>query len=112
MATKKTQAPARIAENKKAAFNYFFEEKHEAGVVLHGWEVKAVREGRVYSVPRWPHNWIDRPPSVMRVLGVQWLAGLFYPTRLPFDRQRHTREFYQRFFGVTLSEADVDRLFQ
>ena len=47
MATKKTQAPARIAENKKAAFNYFFEEKHEAGVVLHGWEVKAVREGKV-----------------------------------------------------------------
>lgn len=43
----KTQAPARIAENKKAAFNYFFEEKHEAGVVLHGWEVKAVREGKV-----------------------------------------------------------------
>ena len=48
MATKKTQAPARIAENKKAAFNYFFEEKHEAGVVLHGWEVKAVREGKVH----------------------------------------------------------------
>ena len=47
MATKKTQAPARIAENKKAASNYFFEEKHEAGVVLHGWEVKAVREGKV-----------------------------------------------------------------
>ena len=47
MATKKTQAPARIAENKKAAFNYFFAEKHEAGVVLHGWEVKAVREGKV-----------------------------------------------------------------
>ena len=47
MATKKTQTPTRIAENKKAAFNYFFEEKYEAGVVLHGWEVKAVREGKV-----------------------------------------------------------------
>ena len=47
MATKKTQTPTRIAENKKAAFNYFFEEKYEAGMVLHGWEVKAVREGKV-----------------------------------------------------------------
>lgn len=75
-------------------------------------QVKAVREGRVYSVPRWPHNWIDRPPSVMRVLGVQWLAGLFYPKQLPFDRQRHTHEFYQRFFGVTLSEPDINRLFE
>ena len=44
------KAPAsvpRIAENKKAAFNYFFEEKYEAGMVLEGWEVKALREGKV-----------------------------------------------------------------
>ena len=47
MAIKKPKAPARIADNKKAAFNYFFEEKFEAGMVLQGWEVKAVREGKV-----------------------------------------------------------------
>ena len=45
MAQKK-EAPSRIADNKKAAYNYFFEEKHEAGIVLEGWEVKAVREGK------------------------------------------------------------------
>jgi hypothetical protein len=38
---------SRIADNKKAAYNYFFEERHEAGMVLHGWEVKALREGKV-----------------------------------------------------------------
>ena len=48
MATKNKKAlPARIADNKKAAFNYFFEEKYEAGMVLQGWEVKAIREGKV-----------------------------------------------------------------
>ena len=47
MATKKSPPPARIADNKKAAYNYFFEEKFEAGMVLEGWEVKAVREGKV-----------------------------------------------------------------
>ena len=36
-----------IAENKKADFDYFFEERHECGMVLEGWEVKAVREGKV-----------------------------------------------------------------
>lgn len=36
-----------IAQNKKAFFDFFIEEKYEAGVVLEGWEVKAVREGRV-----------------------------------------------------------------
>jgi SsrA-binding protein len=46
MATKK-ETPARIAENKKASFNYFFEERFECGMVLQGWEVKALREGKV-----------------------------------------------------------------
>ncbi|MDI1299590.1 SsrA-binding protein SmpB [Methylotenera sp.] len=36
-----------IAQNKKAFFDYFIEDKYEAGVVLEGWEVKAIRENRV-----------------------------------------------------------------
>ena len=47
MASKKPALPARIAENKKAMFNYFIEERFEAGMVLEGWEVKAAREGKV-----------------------------------------------------------------
>jgi SsrA-binding protein len=45
--TQKKENPSRIADNKKAAFNYFFEERFEAGMVLEGWEVKALREGKV-----------------------------------------------------------------
>lgn len=45
--SQKPTPPARIADNKKAAFNYAFEEKYEAGMVLQGWEVKALREGKV-----------------------------------------------------------------
>ena len=37
----------RIAENKRALFNYHIEERFEAGMVLEGWEVKAVRAGKV-----------------------------------------------------------------
>ena len=44
---KKPDPSPRIADNKKAAYNYFFEEKFEAGMVLQGWEVKALREGKV-----------------------------------------------------------------
>ncbi|CAG9180538.1 SsrA-binding protein [Cupriavidus pampae] len=35
-----------IADNKKAFFDYFIEERYEAGLVLEGWEVKAIRAGR------------------------------------------------------------------
>lgn len=36
-----------IAQNKKAFFDYFIEDKYEAGIVLEGWEVKAIRDSRV-----------------------------------------------------------------
>ncbi len=36
-----------IVSNKKAYHDYFIEEKYEAGLVLEGWEVKAIRAGRV-----------------------------------------------------------------
>jgi SsrA-binding protein len=36
-----------IAQNKKAFHDYFIEEKHEAGIMLEGWEAKAIRAGRV-----------------------------------------------------------------
>lgn len=35
-----------IANNKKAFHDYFIEEKYEAGIVLEGWEVKAIRAAR------------------------------------------------------------------
>ncbi|MFN4064642.1 SsrA-binding protein SmpB [Azoarcus communis] len=35
-----------IIDNRKAYHDYFIEEKHEAGLVLEGWEVKAIRAGR------------------------------------------------------------------
>jgi len=35
-----------IAENRRARFDYFIEERLEAGLVLEGWEVKAMRAGR------------------------------------------------------------------
>ncbi|MGR9052052.1 MAG: SsrA-binding protein SmpB, partial [Gammaproteobacteria bacterium] len=36
-----------IASNKQATHEYFIEERFEAGLVLEGWEVKSLREGRV-----------------------------------------------------------------
>ncbi len=35
-----------IVQNKKAFHDYFIEEKYEAGIVLEGWEVKAIRDNR------------------------------------------------------------------
>ena len=39
-------APRLIAENRRARYDYFIEERLEAGLALEGWEVKAMRAGR------------------------------------------------------------------
>lgn len=36
-----------IVQNKKATHDYFIEDRYEAGLVLEGWEVKAIRAGKV-----------------------------------------------------------------
>jgi SsrA-binding protein len=38
--------PSTIALNKRARHDYVFEDKFEAGIVLQGWEVKAIRAGK------------------------------------------------------------------
>ncbi len=38
---------SRIAENRRARYEYSIEEQFEAGMVLEGWEVKAIRAGQV-----------------------------------------------------------------
>jgi iron complex transport system substrate-binding protein len=76
-----------------------------------GWRnVKAVSERRIIAIPRAPFNWIDRPPSFMRALGIQWLANAFYPSRYPLNLNEETKKFYQLFLGVDLSDADVARV--
>ncbi len=38
-----------IALNKKAGFDYFLEEKFVSGLLLEGWEVKSLRDGKNQS---------------------------------------------------------------
>ncbi len=51
MAKKKPKQSSNvIVENRKARHDYFIETKYEAGLVLAGWEVKSLREGKVQLV--------------------------------------------------------------
>jgi len=42
-----SSSSAYIAENRRARYEYHIEEQYEAGLVLEGWEVKAIRSGQV-----------------------------------------------------------------
>jgi len=45
--TKKKTPDNNIAQNRRARHDYFLEDKFEAGLVLEGWEVKSLRDGRL-----------------------------------------------------------------
>jgi SsrA-binding protein len=58
-----SDASAPIAVNRRARFDYFIEERLEAGLVLEGWEVKSLRQGRAnvaeaYVVLRRGEAWL------------------------------------------------------
>lgn len=69
--------------------------------------VKAVAEGRVYLAPTAPFGWIDRPPSINRLIGLAWLAHLFHGAAFAFDMPAETRAFYRLFYHVDIADADL-----
>lgn len=62
---KKAKSDATIAINRKAHHEYSIEERYEAGIALHGWEVKSLREGRIQ---------IDQSYVIVKN-GEVWLLG-------------------------------------
>jgi iron complex transport system substrate-binding protein len=75
-------------------------------------QVEAVRNGRVHLSPKLPFGWVDFPPSVNRLIGLWWLARIFYPDHFGQDIRALTRDFYSRFYHVTPSDADIDRVLE
>jgi iron complex transport system substrate-binding protein len=69
--------------------------------------IKAVKNKRVYLTPKDPVNFLDRPPSFMRILGVEWLASVIYPKAYKKDISKETESFYHLYLrrDITTSEA-------
>ena len=72
----------------------------------------AVKEHRVFEVPSSPYNWMDRPPSVQRILGILWAGNLVYPELYDYDMVKKTQEYYQLFYGCQLSKKDAEALLE
>ena len=73
-------------------------------------QTEAVRQHRVFLSPTLPYGWIDAPPSLNRLIGLQWLARLFLPDQFAQNLRTATKDFYKQFYQVDLSEPDLDRL--
>jgi len=72
--------------------------------------LKAVRDKRIYMAPNLPFGWFDVPPGVNRLIGVHWLLSILYPQQFPEDLRAITTSFYRLFYGVELTQAQLDTL--
>lgn len=70
----------------------------------------AVKNKRVLLVPNTPFNWVDRPPSFMRVLGIQWLTYHFHPKEYNIDFKGRIIEFYKLFLHVDISQQQIQKI--
>ena len=94
----KSQLSTRIAENKKARFDFAIEDTLEAGLALEGWEVKSLRAGRAQITESYV-NLRD---------GEAWLFGaLITPLN---TASTHTHPDPTRTRKLLLHREELDRL--
>ena len=68
--------------------------------------LQAVKNGNVYLVPSMPHVFIDNPVCSNRIIGLWYLASIFYP-QAGIDIVERTREFYRLFYRAEITEAQA-----
>ncbi|WP_291302863.1 ABC transporter substrate-binding protein [Desulfovibrio sp. MES5] len=74
--------------------------------------LSAVRQGKVYFMPRGPFSWLERPATYMRLLGVQWLANKLHPDLYPVDINVESKHFMKLFFNLDLDDTQVNNFFE
>jgi len=71
--------------------------------------VTAVKNKNVYMMPQFIGSYDLPEPEV--VLGIMWLSNKLYPDKVNFDLRNEAKEFYQKVFDYTLTDADLTAIF-
>lgn len=83
----------------------------EATAKTDAWKrVRAVSAAHLFVAPRYPWGWLDEPPSVNRLIGVRWLAGVLHPERFTDDLRAEVRDFFKVFYQSDVTQAQLDAL--
>lgn len=72
--------------------------------------IAAIDNDAYYEVPNIPYCWLNNPPTVNQVMGMQWLPRLLYPDKFDTSIEDVTKSYYETFYGYELSDAEVDEL--
>lgn len=65
--------------------------------------IPAIKDGKYYEVPFGPYNWMGFPPSVQRILGMQWMVKVLYPEAADYDMYEVAQTYFQLFYHCDLT---------
>ncbi|WP_411678530.1 ABC transporter substrate-binding protein [Caproicibacter sp.] len=74
--------------------------------------LKAVKDGKVYRIPSTPYSFLGNPPSVNRVVGIDWLGNLLYPDKYQMDLKKKICDFYSQFYSISLTDEQFASIMQ
>ena len=72
--------------------------------------LRALKNGKMYQIPYVPYGWFDRPPGTNRIIGTVWTAKLLYPDIFPYDIKKVTREYFNIFYHIALSDEQLEEV--
>ncbi len=72
--------------------------------------LRAVKEGNIKRMPFYLISWDTPGPEA--VLGILWMQSVLYPEFFKEDIKKLTREFYERVYGIALSEKEIEEIFR
>lgn len=72
--------------------------------------LSAVQNGQYCNVPSVPWTWLNNPPTVNQVLGMQWFVRLCYPDQFSNDMEQVVKDYFQTFYGYSLSDAEYQQI--
>ncbi|HEY2815594.1 MAG TPA: substrate-binding domain-containing protein [Casimicrobiaceae bacterium] len=75
-------------------------------------DLPAVRNKRLYVVPDVPFGWFDAPPSLNRLLGVQWLVRVLHPKLFPEPLGPRIAAFHRLYYHRGPTETQVRALLE
>lgn len=70
----------------------------------------AAQNGRILLAPSLPFGWLDGPPGVNRLIGVEWLVSALYADQGDHDLAERIKVFYELFYHVALTDGQVETL--
>ena len=84
---------------------------YEAAAEDASWsQISAIANGMYVESPNSPHNWTVAPPACQRYLALLWLPSILYPEYCDYDVKAEIMEYYELFYGCTLTDEQYNTL--